>query len=79
MVSEIRDFLEQGKVCFGIKECLKRKSNIKKVVVSRDCREDVKKVLSANKIDFHVSDFSKQDIAGKLGIDFKCEVFGLKK
>lgn len=79
MVEEIKKFLEQNKVFFGIKECLRKSKSIDKVIVSGDCREDVKKTLTVNKINFFVSELSRQDISNKLNLNFTCEVFGLTK
>ena len=79
MVDEIKRSLEEQKVFFGIKECLKKSKELERVVVAVDHRKDVARLLEANKVKFEVSEFSKQEIASRIGLDFKCEVFGIKK
>ncbi|PIN89274.1 hypothetical protein COU60_03910 [Candidatus Pacearchaeota archaeon CG10_big_fil_rev_8_21_14_0_10_34_76] len=79
MVDEIKNFIEEHQIIFGIKECLKKSDSVKKVFIVNDCREDVRKLLKANKIEFENLEFSKGDVSSRMGLPFQCEVFGLKK
>ena len=79
MVEELKNFIEQEKVFFGIKECLRKSGEIERALVSVDCRESIVKLLKINKVMIEKSEFSKEEIANKVGMKFKCEVFGLKK
>ena len=79
MVDEIKRLIEEQKVFFGIKESLKKSGEIDKAILSSDCRDEVKNLLSANKVKFEISDLSKNEISSRLGLSFKCEVFGLQK
>ena len=79
MVSEIKESMEQGRVFFGIKQCLKKSDELERAIISSDCREEIKNLLVANKIDFEVSELTKEDISGRLEMDFESEVFGLRR
>lgn len=79
MVNELKVFANQKKVFFGIKQCLKKSKEIDSVLLSSDHRPEVKKLLEANKIKTEVSEFDKKEISNKIGLDFHCEVFGIKK
>ena len=79
MMFELKKGLEEGKVFFGIRQAIKNSDNLDKALVSSDCREQIKNFLKINKIDFEELEFSKEELATKLELDFRCEVFGLKK
>jgi ribosomal protein L30E len=79
MFEELKRAVESEKVFFGIKQALKNPGKIKNAYISSDSREQIRNLLKMNKIPFEVSDLSKDELAGKLEIDFKCEVFALKK
>ena len=79
MVEELQEFILQDKVFFGIKQSLKNSSRISKVIVPKDCREDIRKLLKVNKLGLDVLDFGKEEIYKRLGMKFQCEVFGVRK
>ena len=79
MVHELKKAIEEKKVLFGIKEIMKNTKNLEKVFVAADCRNEIIGILENNKIIMEPLDFSKDELASKLTLDFKCEVFGLKK
>ncbi|MCH7568144.1 MAG: hypothetical protein IIA87_01870 [Nanoarchaeota archaeon] len=79
MVHELKQHILARKVFFGIKQSLKNSKNLNKALLSSDCREEIMDLLEKNKIDIEIMDFSKQELADKLELDFKCEVFGLRK
>jgi ribosomal protein L30E len=76
---ELKKSVSEGKVLYGIKQALKHSDKIDKVLVPSNCRPQIKNLLKANKIDIEAMEFSKEDIAIALELDFKCEVFGMKK
>ena len=79
MVHELKNKITAGEVFFGIKQVLKNSKNLNKVIVPSDCREDIINLLEKNRIDIEIMEFSKEEMANKLELNFKCEVFGLKK
>lgn len=79
MVFELKKGIESGKVLYGIKQSVKNSKNLNKAFVAADCRDDIVFLLEDNKIDIEFLDFSKEELTTKLELDFKCEVFGLKK
>ena len=79
MVTELKKFIDNKKVFFGAKQALKNSKELNNVIVPMDCRADVKNILQLNKINFRVIDLKKEELRIKLGIDFQCEVFCLRK
>lgn len=79
MLSEVKKAVESEKVYFGIKQTLKNSDKIRNVYISSDSREQIRNLLKMNKMPFEVSEFTKEELAGKLEIGFSCEIFGLKK
>jgi len=79
MVSEIQRGIETGKILFGSRQVLKNPENFSKVYVPSDCRDDVLKILKEKEIKIDFSEFTKDEISVKLGLEFHCEVFGVKK
>ena len=76
---ELKSFIKDRKVIYGIKETVKNAEQIERAFITADCREHIKRLLDVNKIKTEVLDLSKEDIAISLELKFKCEVFGLKK
>lgn len=79
MVHELKNSVEEDKVFFGIKQCLKKSSEIGGAVIVSDSRDEIKKLLKANGISFREIELSKREVAERLSIDFECEVFGIRK
>ena len=79
MVIELKKAIEERKVLFGIKQVMKNTKDLEKVFVVTDCRNEIIGILENNKVDIEFLDFSKEKLANKLMLDFKCEVFGLRK
>ena len=79
MVHELKKNIESSKVFFGIKQSLKNSKTLEKAIVAADCRDEIINLLEDNKIDVEFMEFSKEELSNKLGLEFKCEVFGLKK
>jgi ribosomal protein L30E len=79
MLNEIKKAMESDKVFFGIKQTLKNSGNVKVAYISSDSREQIRNLLKMNKVPFEVSEFTKEDMTEKLEIEFRCEVFALKK
>ncbi len=79
MVDELKKFIDSRKIFFGIRECLKKSNQIERAIVSADCRAEIKKILAANKIKFDTSEFSKDEIAKKIGLEFRSEIFGIRR
>ena len=79
MVDEIRDAIKEEKVVFGVKQSLKNAKDLNKVILAVDCRDQIKQLMRVNKVKFEILDFSKEEIASRLGLDFQCEIFGLRK
>ena len=79
MVFELKKGIESGKVLYGIKQSVKNSKKLNKAFVAADCRDDIIFLLEDNKMDIEFLDFSKEELTTKLELDFKCEVFGLKK
>ena len=76
---EIKEGIKTDKIVFGVKQTLKNSKSLNKVIVSSDCREEIIQLLNKNKLDVEVLDVGKDDIAIALEMDFKSEVFGLRK
>lgn len=79
MVHELKRGIEEGKILFGIRQVLKNSKRLNKIIVADDCRKETLSLLDKCNLDIELSGFGKEDIANKLELDFKCEVFGLKK
>lgn len=76
---ELKKSIGDDKIFFGVKETIKNSGNLMKAIITSDCREHIKNLLKANKIDIRVINFSKEELVNKLGLKFKCEVFGVRK
>jgi ribosomal protein L30E len=79
MVRELKQHIEKKMVYFGIKQTLKNSGKLDKVFISSNCRSQVRKILNANKIEVEELDYSKNELRDHLGINFDCEVFGVRK
>lgn len=79
MVLELKKSIADGKVLFGIRETVKHAKKISKAVVASDCRQEVISQLQNNKIELEVLEDTKHELANNLELDFRCEVFGLRK
>ena len=77
-VKELRDAMENGKVCFGVRQALKLGKKAKNVFICKDTRDETVEKLETTKVEFDVLKF-KEDIAKELNLDFECEVFSIKK
>jgi len=76
-VKEISEAMTEGKVSFGIRQCLKVGKKSKNVFIAKDARDETVEKLEIAKIEFIVLK-SKADLAKELNLDFECEVFCLK-
>lgn len=79
MVSALKDFIDEEKVFFGIRESLRNANKLDMAFVPADCRTDVLEILKKNKIEIEKLDLTKKELADKLILDFECEVFGVRK
>lgn len=79
MVSELKKFVDAGKVLFGIKQSVKNSGKIKRVYLPNDAREETIRTLKEKKIEFDFLDIPKKEVSQKLDLDFLCEVFSLRK
>ena len=77
-VREIKEAMENGKVCFGIKQALKGGKKLKSVFICKDTRDGTVEKLEAAKIEFDVLKL-KEDVAKELNFDFGCEVYSISK
>ncbi len=78
MVSELQKFIESDSVIFGARESLRYANKISKAFVPVDCRDRIVEMLIRKKIDVEQIGMTKKEIAEKLGLEFYCEVFGIK-
>jgi ribosomal protein L7Ae-like RNA K-turn-binding protein len=77
-VKEIKEAMENGKVCFGLRQALKGGKNMKSVFICKDTRDETVEKLEVGKVEFDVLK-SKEDVAKELNLDFECEVFSVRK
>ena len=77
-VKEIKEAMENGRVCFGLRQALKGGKKMKGVFICRDTRDGTVEKLEAGKIEFDVLK-PKEDVAKELNLDFECEVFSVRK
>ena len=78
MTVELEKAIASKKILFGIKQTLKNVSKINKAYVSLDSRDQIKTLLKMNKIGIEIINLNKRELTARLGLDFECEVFGLK-
>jgi len=79
VVNELKSSIDAKNAFFGIKQCLRKQSELKEVVLVSNCREEIKKLLKANNVYTRVLDLTKEEVTERLGLEFECEVFGIKK
>ena len=77
-VKEIKEAMDAGKVCFGIRQALKLGRKSKGVFIVKDARDEAIGKLEKAGIEFEVLK-SKDDVAKELNLDFGCEVFSLRR
>ena len=77
-IKEIKEGMENGKVCFGVRQALKLGKKAKGVFICKDTRDETVEKLEARKIEFDVLK-SKEDVAKELNLDFECEVYSISK
>lgn len=78
-MNEMKELIENDKVFFGAREIIKNAKNIERVIVPSDCRQKSKEMLEKSNLEIEFVEFSKQELVEKLGIEFQCEAFGVKK
>jgi ribosomal protein L7Ae-like RNA K-turn-binding protein len=76
-IKEIGEAMNNGKVCFGLRQALKGGKKMKGVFICKDTRDETVEKLEAGKVEFDVLK-SKEDVAKELNLDFECEVFSIK-
>ncbi len=79
MVDDLKKFIHENKVIFGIRQNMKNSKKIDKVFVPIDAREETIEALKGKNIAIDFVDMPKQEISDKLELNFFCEVFGVKK
>ncbi|HLC54330.1 MAG TPA: hypothetical protein VJK07_01745 [Candidatus Nanoarchaeia archaeon] len=79
MVSELREFVDADKVIFGMRECLRNGKKLGRVFIASDTRHEMHDEIKKLGIEVEQIELSKKEISDKLGIEFLCEVFGVKK
>ena len=77
-IKEIREAMEKGKVCFGVRQALKLGKKAKDVFIAKDARDSTVEKLEVAKVEFDVLK-SKEELAKELNLDFECEVFSVRK
>lgn len=77
-VKEIKEAMENGKVCFGIRQALKLGKKAKDVFIAKDARDSTVERLEAAGVEFDVLK-SKEELAKELNLDFECEVYSISK
>ena len=77
-VKEIKEGMENGKVCFGVRQALKLGKKAKDVFVAKNARDSTIERLEAGGVEFDVLK-SKEELAKELNLDFECEVFSVRK
>ena len=77
-VKEIKEAMEKGKVCFGLRQALRLGKKSNGVFICKDTRDEIVEKLEAAKIEFDVLR-SKEEVAKELNLDFECEVFLVRK
>ena len=77
-IKEIKEGMENGKVCFGVRQALKLGEKANGVFICKDTRDETVEKLEAKKIEFDVLK-SKEDVAKELNPDFECEVYSISK
>lgn len=75
-VREITDAIETGNICFGIRQCIKNKKNLKAVFVVKDVRDETIDLLESEGIEFSVLK-SKKDLVKQLDLTFESEVYSI--
>ena len=75
-IKEIKTAKDEGKIYFGLKQCLKHIKNIKKVYVPKDAGEDILKRLKEKGVDFEFTK-SHKDLLKELDNNFHCSVFSI--
>ena len=78
-MNEMKELIENDKVFFGVRETIRNAKNVERVIVPSDCRQKSKEMLEKSNLEIEFVEFSKQELVEKLGIEFQCEVFGVKK
>ncbi len=76
---ELKKSIDAGKVFFGIKQTMKNNSKLEKVLLPSNVRKETIKMLEKEGVGFEFLEVSKEEIAGKLELNFPCEVFGLRR
>lgn len=79
MIHELKKSIDNNVVLFGVKEALRHSKNLDVAYVPADCRQETLSLLGNNNVEIEVMDISKKELAEKLELNFRCEVFGLKK
>jgi len=77
-VKEISEAMENGKVCFGVRQALKLGKEAKDVFIVKDARDSTVEKLEAGGVEFDVLK-SKEELTKELNLDFECEVFSVRK
>ena len=77
-VKEIKEGVESGKVCFGIRQALKGGKKLKSVFICKDTRDESVEKWEAVGIGFDVLKL-KEELAKELNLDFECEVYSISK
>lgn len=79
MVSELHEFVKTQKVVFGVRETMRHGKKLSRVFVASDCRQHVADTLKQKGLNVEWLEMPKDELTDKLALDFKCEVFGVKK
>ncbi|HLC54065.1 MAG TPA: hypothetical protein VJK07_00360 [Candidatus Nanoarchaeia archaeon] len=79
MVKELQTLIEQDKVLFGMRECIKHGKKLAGAYVPADGRAEIIDELEKMGIDVNKFELTKKEVTEKLALGFMCEVFGVKK
>ena len=79
MMSELKKLIENDKVIFGSRECVKKANKISRVIIPNDARAETLKAFKEKDIEVEMIDSSKNEIMEKLELEFLCEAIGVKK
>ena len=79
MVKELQTLIEQDKVLFGMRECVKHGKKLTRAYVPADSRAEIIEQLAKIGVEVNKFELTEKEVTEKLALGFMCEVFGVKK
>ena len=77
-IKELDSAIKNGKILFGIKQCIKNKAKLVNVFICKDTRDETVEKLEKAKVEFIVLK-DRATMAKELNLDFLSEVFSIRK